>query len=149
MFEIAAAASLAGLALDAGSKYSSAEGDAAAQEFKAEQAERRAEAGRLNAVQTDVFFREELNTALANIDAIRAASSIDPTSPTTAAIKSEEARISDRARNIKVQSILAQANEDEREAAFRRESAKDIRQGGLWSAGATVLKGAGSAGRRY
>ena len=49
MFEIAAAASLAGLALDAGSKYFAAEGEAEAQEFKAEQAERRAEQGRLSA----------------------------------------------------------------------------------------------------
>ncbi len=59
------------------------------------------------------------------------------------AIKSEEARVSDRARNIKVQSILAQAQEDEREAAFRRESAQGIRRGGLISAGASAATGLG------
>src|SRR5688572_793983 len=137
MFEIAAAASLAGLALDAGSKYFAAEGEAEAQEFKAAQAERKAAEGKIAASQVDVFFREELNTALANIDAIRAASNIDPTSPTTMAIKSEEARVSARARNIKVQSILAQVQEDEREAAYRRGLAQDTRRGGLLSAGAS------------
>ncbi len=65
MFEIAAAASLAGLALDAGSKYFASEGEAAAQEFKAEQAERKAEMGRLAASQLDAQWLEELNTTLA------------------------------------------------------------------------------------
>jgi hypothetical protein len=141
---MAAGASLAGLALEGFGKVYAAEGEAASQEFLAERDKRNAEYGKLKASQLDAQLLEELNTTLANIDVTRAAANIDPSSPTTAALKAEEARLSDRARNIKVSSILAQAREDQLSSAYRRDLAGDIRTAGYISAGAGVLKGIGS-----
>lgn len=98
----------------------SAEAAASKAEFDAQRAERAAQFGRVQADQTDAQLREELSTTLANIDAIRASSGIDPTSPTGFAIKENEARISDRQRTSRVYALRAQADEDERTAAYDR-----------------------------
>jgi hypothetical protein len=51
--------------------------------MQAERAERAAQFGKLQATLADTTMRENLNTTLSNIDVIRAAAKIDPTSPTT------------------------------------------------------------------
>lgn len=103
---------------------------AAESEFQAQRAERAAMFGRIQADQTDVSLREELNTTLANIDAIRGASGIDPSSPTGAAIRDREEEVSDRQRRSKVASLLMQAEEDDRSAVFGRSTAMYMRQVG-------------------
>lgn len=140
---VGAAASIAGLGLDAYSKYSRGEGEQASQEFLAARDERSAEIGRIKANQTDTQLRDELRTTLSGIDATRAAAGIDMTSPTTFALKAEEERISDRARTIKTGSILAQAEEDEMTAAYRRRVGRSALAGGALSAGASLLSGFG------
>jgi hypothetical protein len=145
--EVAAAASIGSLALDAGGKLVRGQGEAATQEYLAKRDERAAELGRLRAVQTDVALRDELTTTLANIDAIRAAANIDITSPTTFAIKGHETEVSDRQREIKVASINAQADEDEASARYRRRVAEDALFGSYLGAGASLLKGLGSLGK--
>lgn len=98
----AGALSIASLGLDAYGSVLKGQGEKASQEFLAARDERQAQLGRLRAAQTGTFLTEQLNTTLANIDSIRAAANIDPTSPTSAAIKTEEKRISDRQREIAV-----------------------------------------------
>ena len=50
-------------------------------------AQRRVEAGKLKALQTDTAMREELFRTMGNIDAVRAAANADLNSPTIFAIK--------------------------------------------------------------
>lgn len=141
--ELVAAAAIGGLGLDAGSKIYKGYGDQASQEFMARRDERAAELGRLRASQTDAQLREELNTTLANIDAVRAAGNIDPTSPTTAALKDRESFVSDRARNIKVASLRAQADEDEATSRYRREVGRSAVVGGWLGGLGSGLRGIG------
>src|ERR1700716_1286946 len=83
------------------SAYSDVEKGAATQasdEFQADQAREHAKFGRLQADLADTTARERLNTSLGNIDAIRAAAHIDPTSPTTQAVEQWQTQISERQR---------------------------------------------------
>lgn len=141
-----AAATLGSLAFEGGGKLLAGQGQAASQEFLAQRDKRNAEFARLRADQTDAFEREQLNTTIANIESIRAAANIDPTSPTSAAIISNEKRIGDRQREIKVASLRAQASEDDASALFRRRLGEDALLGSYLGAGATV---AGGLGRAY
>ena len=93
-------------------------GDAAGYRHAEDKAQRMALAARTAADETDAQLREELTTTLGNIEAIRAAANIDPTSPTGLAIMDEEQRVSDRQRRIKVGSLKAQATQYDRDAAF-------------------------------
>lgn len=97
---------------------SGANAKAADADFQAERAQRAAEFGRVQADQTDAQLREDLATTVANIDAIRASSNIDPRSPTGYAIKDRETYVSDRTRRNAVTSIRMQAAEDERMAQY-------------------------------
>lgn len=141
--ELAAGASIASLGFDAAGSVMRGKGEKATQDWLAERDERKAELGRLRAAQTGTFYTENLNTTLASIDAIRAAASIDPTSPTTAALKAEETRISDRERDIRVGGLLAQSREDEASARFRREVGEDALLASYLGAGSKLLGGFG------
>lgn len=143
--ELIAVAAISGMALDAGSKIYKAHGEQAGQEFMAERDKRAAEIGRLRADQTDVHDREQLNTTLANLDAVRAAANIDPSSPTTAALKAEETRVSDRERMTKVANLRAQAEEDDLTARYRHKVGKQALIGGYLGAASSIGKGLGSA----
>lgn len=154
--EIAAptALSLASAGLDAGSKLVAGQGKAAAFEFEAQRAERAAEIGRLQADQADAQFRENLNTTLSNINAMRAAAYADPDSPTAVAIKANEASIGDRERVNKVTTLRMQAEEDEKAADFRRRAASSAllasylsAAGGLAKAGASAAPALTRSGR--
>jgi hypothetical protein len=65
---------------------------------------------------------EQENTQLGNIDAIRAAAGADPTSPTSYALKDRTAAIGDRNRSTAVDSILAQAQQDEADANYMKQA---------------------------
>src|SRR6202022_1667893 len=71
---------------------------------------------------TDTTMRENLNTTLSNIEVIRSAARIDPTSPTTAAVESFETMKSDRQRPAALVSINAQVAEDEASAAYLKQA---------------------------
>lgn len=119
---IASGASIASLGLGAFSAITEGYGKQAANEAQAARAERAAQFGRLQANLTDTTMRDELNTTLGNIDVIRAAARIDPSSPTTAAIEDRQRLVSDRQRTAAVLSIRSQVAEDEASARFLRES---------------------------
>ena len=113
------------------------EGQQAAEDYKAAKAKRAAEYARVAATQTDAQMRENLNTQLANIDAIRAAGHADPNSPTSIAIKDRTSMIGDRQRNIQVGNIMAQASQDEADAQYFKQAGDFALQMG-WMNGASA-----------
>lgn len=141
---IAGPASIGGLALDSLSSVVKGHGEYETQQYLAARDKRNAELGRIKADQTDVVRREELNTTLANIDAIRSAASADPLSPTALAVKGEETRVADRQRMIEVTNIRNQALEDEATAAYRKRASMYALAGGYVGGGAKLGRGLGS-----
>lgn len=128
---VAGVASVASLALTAGgdiTKGNSAaaadiakgQGTQAANNFQAARAERAAQFGEVQANLTDATMRENLNTTLGNIEAVRTAAGIDPTSPTTAALMDRSESLSDRQRMAAVGSIKAQNEDDLASADYLR-----------------------------
>lgn len=117
------------------------QGEQAAAEYKAAQADRAAEYGRLQADLTSTNYREKLNTTLGNIDVIRAAAHIDPSSPTTAAIREREGMISDRQRDAAVLTQRAQAADDDASAEFLRRSGGFSSRMGWLGGGIKVASG--------
>jgi hypothetical protein len=159
----AAGTSIAGLGLSA---YSSVLGGEAKKEelgfqasqydMQAQRAKRAADFGRMQAGLTDTVARENLNTTLGNIEVIRAAAHVDPTSPTTAAIESFETMKSDRARTAALTTINAQVAEDEASAAYLKQaqtyalSAGETAEKMGWLSGAaTLLGGLGKTWQLY
>ena len=154
---LAAVASIAGVGFKAYGQVaqgkaaqSAAEAAASRAEYDAARTERAAEFGRIKADQTDAHLREELAVTLHNIDAVRAASGVDPTSPTGQAIKDNETYISDRSRFNQITSIRLQAEEDERAAGYSRSLAtyqravgKQALKLGYLNAAGTVIGGLG------
>lgn len=118
----ASGASIASLGLGVFSSLTKGNAAKAGADFQAVRAERAAEFGKVQADLTDTTMREQLNTTLSNIDVIRAAARIDPTSPTTAAIEARQSMLSDRQRTAAVSSLRQQAADDEASAKYLRES---------------------------
>jgi hypothetical protein len=119
---IAAVSSLASIGLSAMGDVTKSQGINAANQFQADQADRAAEFGRLQAGLTDTTMRERLNTTIANIDAIRASGNVDPSSPTTAAVEDWNRMISDRQRTAAVLSQRGQADADSASARYLRQA---------------------------
>ena len=151
----ASAISLAGLGLGALGKLTSAQGTATADTFQSELLERQAQIGELQATQTGAQMTRNLNIKLGNLDAIRAAAHDNPYSPTGAAVRDYESYYGTEEKNIKVDSIMAQAQMDEANAAYLREaSSTALLSGGIGAAGnilsgisgSPLLKGGGSLG---
>lgn len=137
----ASVASIASLGLSALGSVEKGMGTQAADNFQADRAERAAQFGRLQANLTDTTMRENLNTTLANIDTIRAAAHIDPTSPTGAAINAHETMLSDRARTTALLGINSQISEDEASAKYLRDAGDFALKMGYLGAGITIAGG--------
>jgi hypothetical protein len=110
--------------LSVASGFMKGQGDEAAADFQANKLRVSAEYARGAAKETDAQMRENLNLQLSNIDAVRAAAGIDPTSPTTAALKDRTAMIGDRSRSIQVGNIMAQAAQNEADANYTEQAGK-------------------------
>lgn len=134
----ASGASIASLGLSAFSSITKGQGTQAADEFQAAKAERAAQFGRLQAELTDTTMREQLNTTLSNIDVIRAAGRVDPTSPTTAAIEAHNTMLSDRQRTAALLNIKSQISEDEASAKYLHEAGDYALKMGYVDAGVKV-----------
>ena len=100
-----------------------AAGDSAGLDYKSSQAARAAETGRVAAAQTDAQLRENLESTLGHIKAVRASSGTDPNSPTGDALLEGQKAISDRERQIRVANLEGQAADDERSSRFYKKSA--------------------------
>jgi hypothetical protein len=113
--------------------------------FQSDQATKAARAGRVAADQTDAFLRDELSTTVSHISAIRASAGLKD-SPTSDAIVANESEVSDNQRRIKVGNLKAQADDDEKSAAFLRKSARSALNMSYLSAAGVGLEGL--SGRR-
>lgn len=142
---VAGVASIASLGMKAGSDVMQGSATQAADNFKADQAERAAAFGEVQANLTDATMRENMNTTLGNIEAIRAAGNIDPNSPTTAAILDKNTDIANRQRNAAVGSIKAQVAEDRASADYLRKAGDFAVEQSYLQAGTDVLGGVGKA----
>lgn len=131
---VAGGASMASLGLNFMGAQAKGEGEKAAADYKAARAEQAAEYARTAAKQTDAQGLENLNLTLSNIDAVRASANIDPSSPTTAAIRDKTEVLADRARGIQVNNILAQAKMSTDDAAYLRQAGEFALQMGDLSA---------------
>jgi len=140
---VGSALSIAGVGLSAFGQVQQAKGTQAADEARAAQLTRAAERGRLAATQTSAQMTEDLNTTLGNIAAVRAASGADPTSPTTAAILDRQEYVGNRARDISVENLMAQAEENDASANYMRQAGAYALSQGKLGAFATLLKGVG------
>jgi sugar/nucleoside kinase (ribokinase family) len=118
-------------------------GQSKASNYAAQQSARAAQVGRVQADQVDASYRDELNSTISNIRAIRASSGTGANSPTGMAIEAKQEDTSNRDRRIEVGNKNMQANQDDADAKFRRSSAKTALFGGVASG---LAKFAGSGG---
>jgi hypothetical protein len=142
---VASGLSLASMGLTAASAITSSEGIAAADTYKAATLDRAAQYGTLKATQTNAQLTRNLTITLGNLDSIRAAARTDPTSPTGAAVRDYTEQTATTQKNIQVDSITAQAQEDEDNAAYLRQASKTALLGGDLGAAGDILKGIGPA----
>jgi hypothetical protein len=139
----AGAISLASVGFQAGGAVLKGVGQSTADTFQAEEASRKAEYAGLEAAQKNAQMTRNLGITLGNMDAIRAASKTNPTSPTGAAVRDFTNYTGTEQKNIKVDSIMAQAQEDEANAAYLRSaSSTALLSGGIGAAG-SVFQGIG------
>lgn len=139
---IAGGLSLASAGLSAFNTINKGRGEDAAADFRAQQSERAARYGRLRADQIGGQLQEQETSLLGNIDVIRAAAGADPTSPTSAALRERAEYLSGRQRSTTVDSILAQASQDEADADYMRKAGKfALKQSYLQAAGGLLDKG--------
>lgn len=139
---VAGGSSIASLGLGAMSDIMAGEGKQASYDMQAARAKRAAEFGRLQGAMTDTAYREDLNTTLSNIDVIRAAARVDPTSPTTVAYEDRQRTLSERQRMAAGLSIRSQVDEDEASAKFLREAGDFALTQAYLQAGTRILSGA-------
>lgn len=118
----AGGASIVSLGLTAASDITAGSGVQAQDDFQADRAERAAQFGAVQATLTDSTMRQNLNTTLGNIEAVRGAAGVDPTSPTTAALMDRSQSLSDTQRMAAVGSIKSQDEEDLASAAYLRQA---------------------------
>jgi len=137
--------SLASLGFSAASSVIQGEGTASSDTYRAEQLDRAAQFGELKASQTNAQLTRNLSISLGNLDAVRAAARGDPSSPTAAAVRDWVEQTGTEKKNITVDSITAQAQEDEANAAYLRQASSQALLGGELGAAGKVLEGIGPA----
>jgi hypothetical protein len=133
--------SLASIGLTAAGDIMKGEGAQAADVYAAARAQRAAEYGRLAASQAGAQYTEHIVSTLAHMDAVQAARKVDPTSPSAVAVREYQEFVGERARTIKVESLLAQAQQDEADAAYYRQAGSFALMQGYLGAGADVAGG--------
>ncbi|ASY64480.1 hypothetical protein SJ05684_c30560 [Sinorhizobium sojae CCBAU 05684] len=115
----------------------------------AAQSQRAAQVGRVQADQIDASYRDELNSTISNIRAIRASAGVGANSPTQMAIEAKQQKTSDRDRKIEVGSKRMQARQDEDDARFRRSSARMALFGGVATGLSKFASSGGFSGSTY
>jgi hypothetical protein len=139
--DAAATFGLIGVGLQSYGAYETGAGNKAADVYKAEQLDRAAQYGELKATQTNAQMTRNQAITLGQLDAIRAAGHTDPTSPTGAAVRDFTEQVGTEQKNIRVDSILAQSQEDEANAAYLRQAGSQALLSGEITAGADVVTG--------
>jgi hypothetical protein len=142
----ASGTSLLALGLSAYSDVEKGAATQAADNFQADKATEAAKFGRLQADLSDTTMTEKLNTTLGNIDAIRAAAHVDPTSPTTGAVEQWQTELSERQRLAAGGTLRAQASADDASAEYLRKAGAFAQQQSYLNAGIDVLGAASKWG---
>jgi hypothetical protein len=137
--------SLASMGFSAASSVMQGEGTTAADTYKAETLDRSAQIGVLKGTQTNAQLTRNMAISLGQLDSIRAAAKTDPTSPTGVAVRDYTEQVDTENKNIKVDSIMAQAQEDEANAAYLRNASKTALLSGDLGAVGDIAKGIGPA----
>jgi hypothetical protein len=140
---VSGVSSLAAVGFSAYGAIEKGKGTKSADEYKAAQEERSALYGRANAEETNAIMTENLNKTLTNIDVTRSAAHADPTSPTGAAVRDINEYIGNRQKNVAVENILAQSEQEEADARYLRQAGKFAMGMGELDAAAAVAKGVG------
>jgi hypothetical protein len=131
---------LIGVGFQVASSLASGKARSDSYSFQADQLTKNARAARVQADQTDSHLRDELESTVANIRAIRASAGM-PDSATSDAIINKEGEVSDNQRRIKVGSLRAQADEYDNSAAFMRRQARNALNFSYLSAAGVGFKG--------
>lgn len=134
---------LAGAGLNAAGDYEKGVGAKAADNMRAAQLEEQAQYGRMAADETNANLLDKLNLTLGNIDAVRAASHADPSSPTGAAIRDRTEMLGDQERQIRVGNINAQVSEDDASAAYLKQAGSFAMMQGELAAGGDIFGAVG------
>jgi hypothetical protein len=137
----ASSLSIASLGLGAIGSVVKGFGLSTADTFQSEELQRQAEYKGLEATQTNAQMIRNLGITLGNIDAVRAAGHTSPTSPTGAAVRDYTEQVGTEQKNITVDSLLAQQQMDEANAAYLRNASSVALLSGGIDAGAGILKG--------
>jgi len=116
-------------------------GTSNADKYQAAEQEQAAHYGDLKAVQTNTALTRNLNQTLGNIDAVRAAARTDPTSPTGAEVRNTVEATATSEKDIQVDSIMAQAEQDRANAAYLRSASNTALLSGGIGAFGDLLKG--------
>lgn len=135
----ASGTSIASIGLSTYATLLKAQGTATADQFQADRLETAAKYGDLKADQTQGQMTRNLNNVLQNISAIRAAANTDPSSPTGAAVHDYQEDIGTEQRNITVNSIKAQSQQQRSDAAYYRQASSDALLSGNISAAAGIF----------
>ena len=114
--------SLASTGLKAYGDYEQGKGTAAGDQYKSQILDQQAQVGELKSVQVNAQDTRNLGITLGHIDAVRSAARTDPTSPTGAAVRGTVENTGTEQKDIRVNSIMAQAQQDEESAAYLRAS---------------------------
>lgn len=137
----AAVASIASVGVSMFGDSTKAAGVSAGDQFKAAELDRTAQYGELKAAQTSGQLTRNLSMQLGNIDAIRAAAHDDPTSPTGAAVRDYTEQVGTEQKDIQVDSILQQSQQNEADAAYLRKASSDALLSGDIAMAGDALKG--------
>ena len=140
----AGVASIASIGLSAFGSIAGGAGTKSADEMQAARLEQAAAYGKVQATQVAAHDTENLSIKLDNIDAVRAAQNNDPTSPTTAAIRSRTSYLSNENQQTQVGNIMAQVGTDQAGAAYLNQAGSYAMTMGEVGAGANLLKGVGA-----
>lgn len=97
---------------------------AASSRYQAQEADRASQIALIQADQIDAQRRGELGDVISNIRAIRAATGVNPDSPSTRAVVAREERQSSMQRRIEVGNARLTAEQRARDALFYRRSAR-------------------------
>jgi hypothetical protein len=114
-------------------------------EFEAQQAENAATIGQTTAAQTSTYMNQDLQRQIQNIQAIRASSGVEDTSPTDEAIANNVFARGQQQIGVKVGNINEQVAADQEAASFYTSSASNALIGGLLGGAGSLFGGLGGA----
>lgn len=121
------------------------EGTQAADDMQATQLTQAAAFGETQAKLTDTTMRQNLTSTLGNIEAVRAAANVDPTSPTSVALMDQSTQRSDMQRMAAVGTIRTQDETDLASADYLKQAGNFAMTQSYISAAAGVAAAAGKA----